>query len=44
MITVAIVAILAAVAYPAYRDQVLRTRRADAKGALMSFASAMERF
>lgn len=44
MITVAIVAILATIAYPAYRDQVLRTRRADAEGALMSFASAMERF
>lgn len=44
MITVAIVAILAAIAYPSYRDQVNSSRRSDAQGALSSFALAMERY
>ncbi len=43
MITVAIVAILAAIAYPAYRDQVRKTRRADATAALLDLAQFMER-
>ena len=43
MITVAIVAILAAIAVPAYNSSVAKSRRADAKSALMSFAQAMER-
>lgn len=43
MITVAIVAILAAIAYPSYQDQVSSSRRSDAQGALSSFALAMER-
>ena len=43
MIVVAIIGIMAGIAYPAYQDSVIRSRRADAKGALMSFASAMER-
>ena len=34
MIVLAIVAILAAVAYPAYRDQVVKARRTDAKTSL----------
>lgn len=44
MIVVTIVAILAAVAYPSYRNQVLSSRRADGQQALMSLASAMERY
>ncbi len=44
MIVVAIVGILAAVAYPAYQDQVKKARRADAQGVLMSFANTMERY
>jgi type IV pilus assembly protein PilE len=43
MIVVAIIAILAAIAYPSYMDQVRKSRRADAEGALMGFAGAMER-
>ena len=44
LIAVAIVGILAAVAYPAYQDQVAKTRRSDAKIALTQAASAQERF
>lgn len=44
MVTVAIVAILAAVAYPAYQNQVKSSRRSDAQGVLSSFALAMERY
>ncbi|MFZ2267190.1 MAG: type IV pilin protein [Azonexus sp.] len=43
MVVVAIVGILAAVAYPSYTDYVLRSRRTDAKSALMGTAQAMER-
>ena len=44
MIVVAIIGIIAAIAYPSYQEQVKSTRRADAQGALMSFANAMERY
>jgi len=44
MITVAIVGILAGIAYPSYQDSVRESRRADAKGALLGFANAMERY
>lgn len=44
MVVVAIVGILAAVAYPSYSDYVVRSRRTDAKSALMNTAQAMERF
>lgn len=44
MITVAIVGIIAAVAYPSYQEQVRGTRRADCAGALVSLGNAMERF
>lgn len=44
MIVVAIVGILAAIAWPAYQNYVESARRADAQGALMSLANAMERF
>jgi type IV pilus assembly protein PilE len=43
MVAVAIVGILAMVAYPSYQNQVQRTRRADAQGALMGLAGALER-
>lgn len=43
MIVVAIVGILAAIAYPSYTEQVRKSRRADATGALLGFANAMER-
>ena len=44
MVTVAIVGILASIAYPTYQDSVMKSRRADAKGALLGFENAMERY
>jgi len=44
MIALVIVAILAAVALPSYRGQVVRTRRAAAETCLMELAQFMERF
>jgi type IV pilus assembly protein PilE len=44
MIVVAVVAILAAIAIPAYNDQVRRSRRADAMSALESMAMAQEQW
>lgn len=44
MVVVAIVAILAAVAFPSYQDSVRKTRRADAKEALTSAAALQERY
>nr|WP_077525246.1 type IV pilin protein [Pseudomonas resinovorans] len=44
MITVAVVAILAAIAIPSYQGHVRRTACEDAKGALTGLANAMERF
>jgi type IV pilus assembly protein PilE len=43
MVTVAIIGILAGIAYPGYQDSVMKSRRADAKGALLGLANAMER-
>jgi type IV pilus assembly protein PilE len=43
MIAVSIISILAAIAYPSYQDSIRKSRRADAKGALLGFANAMER-
>lgn len=43
MITVAVIAILAAIALPSYQQYVQRTNRADAKMALLNQAQAMER-
>lgn len=44
MVVVAIVGILVAIAYPSYRDYVMRSRRTDAKSALTLAAQRMERF
>ena len=43
MVTVAIIAILSAVAYPNYTDRVVRTRRAAAAGCATELAQFMER-
>jgi type IV pilus assembly protein PilE len=43
MIVVAVVGILAAIAYPSYQDQVRRTRRSDAQSSLLRVAQALER-
>ena len=44
MVTVAIVAILAAIAYPSYRDYVLRGRLVDATTGLATMRANMERY
>lgn len=44
MIVVAVVAILAAVALPSYRNSVLKSHRIDAKTALQDLASREERY
>ncbi len=44
MITVAVVAILAAIAVPSYSEYVLRSRRAQAKADLVEIAQQLERF
>lgn len=43
MIVVAIVGIMAAIAYPSYTEHVRKTKRSDGQGALMGLAAAMER-
>jgi type IV pilus assembly protein PilE len=43
MIVVVVLGILASITYPNYMESVRKSRRADAKGALMGFANAMER-
>lgn len=44
MIAVAIMAIVFAIAYPSYRGHMISGRHSDAQGALMGFATAMERY
>ncbi|MGJ7493742.1 type IV pilin protein [Variovorax sp. RT4R15] len=44
MIVVAVVAILAAIAYPSYLSQIQKSRRSDAKTALLDLAAREERF
>ncbi len=43
MVAVAIVAVLVAIAYPSYRDQIRKSRRADAESVLLQAAQWMER-
>lgn len=43
MITVAIVAILASIAYPSYRRQVMRSNRTEAKVVLMEASQSLEK-
>ena len=44
MIVVAVIGILAAIAYPSYQDSVIRSNRNVAKGDLQGLAQAMERW
>jgi len=44
MITVAIIGILAAIAYPSYRTQIQRAHRAEAQSALQQASQYMQRF
>ena len=44
MIVVAVIGIIAAIAYPSYRDSVKKTQRSDAKSALTRAAAMQERF
>jgi type IV pilus assembly protein PilE len=44
MVVVAIVGVLAAIAYPSYRDSVDKSRRAEARAQLMDAAQFMQRF
>ncbi len=44
MIAVAIVAVLAAIAFPSYQESVRKTRRVDAQGMMMELVQRMERF
>lgn len=44
MIVCAIVAILAAIAYPAYTNSVQKTRRAEGTASLLAIAAQMERY
>ncbi|MGZ8945138.1 MAG: type IV pilin protein [Methylococcaceae bacterium] len=44
MIAVAIVGILASIAIPSYRQYITKGKRAEAQGALVTFANAMEQW
>lgn len=44
VVAIAIVAILAAIAYPSYLDQVVKTRRSAAASCMMEQAQFMERY
>ncbi len=44
MIVVAILGIVVAFGYPAYRDQVIKSRRAEGMGELLELADRMERY
>ena len=44
MIVVAVIDVLAAIAYPSYAEQVRKSRRSDAKTALLDLAARQERF
>jgi len=44
MITVAIIGILAAIAYPSYIDQVRKSKRSDARSVLLEASNRQERY
>jgi len=44
MITVAIIGLLAAIAYPAYTDSILKGRRAEGRAALLELMQQQERY
>ena len=44
MVVVAIVGILAGIAYPSYQLSILKSRRADAQGQLLGLVNSMERY
>lgn len=44
MIVVAIIAILAAIAYPSYQDSVRRAKRIDAQSTMMDIASKLQKY
>ena len=44
MITIAIIAILAAIAYPSYQESIIKSRRSEAKRLLSDVAQRQERF
>jgi type IV pilus assembly protein PilE len=44
LITLAVIGILSALAYPSYRDHVLRARRSEAFGTLSAVAQAQDRW
>jgi type IV pilus assembly protein PilE len=44
MIVVAIIGLIAAIGYPAYRDQVMKSRRADGMAFAMEIADRLERY
>ena len=44
MIVVAVIGVLAALAYPSYKEYIAKSRRAEAKAVLLSGQQWMERF
>lgn len=44
LIVLTIMSILVMVAYPAYQDQIKKSRRADAQSSLLSLSNALERY
>jgi len=44
MVVVAVIALLAAIAYPTYQGQIQNTRRTSAEGCLVELAQYMERY
>lgn len=44
MIVIAVLAIIIALGYPSYRDQVMKARRADGKAFLLEIADRQERY